>query len=472
MSEMRLFTARLPALAFLLAGSLPLQAATLSAAEARYLQAHPVATFCVDPDWAPFERINEQGRHEGIGADLLQLAARRVGLRLQLVPTRSWDESLAASQQGRCQLLSFLNQSPKRDAWLLFTTPLFTDANVFITREEHPFIVDPASLVDASVVFPRGTAMEEHFRHDYPNVRVLNTGSEAEALALVSQRKADMTLRSLVMAADTIRNQGWFNLKISGELPAYANHLRIGVRKQDALLRDILDKGVRSISAQERSEIVNRHVAVKMERGIDYWLIGKIVAACAALLLLAAAWNLKLNKLNRELERRSLTDPLTGLANRSLINLQLPRELARVARNGQPLSLLLLDIDHFKRVNDQFGHQLGDRCLQHVAACLRDSVRSSDYLARWGGEEFLILCPGSDSQQALLLAERIRHTLQQQPAPTGQQQTVSIGIASHLPGDDADSLLRRADEAMYRAKHNGRDGVVLHQQHRLASSPH
>ena len=142
-----------------LPAAVPCAAVVLTDLEQAYIQDHPEITLCVDPDWVPFESINEEGRHEGIAADLLRLVAARTGLRLRLVPTVDWDDSLAASRDGRCQLVSFLNRTPQREAWLLFSEPLFTDTNVFITREPHPFISDPGGLEGETIVLPRGTAM-------------------------------------------------------------------------------------------------------------------------------------------------------------------------------------------------------------------------------------------------------------------------------------------------------------------------
>lgn len=90
-------------------------------------------TYCVDPDWEPYERISQDQRHEGIAADLLALISTRSGVTFQLVPTKSWDESLAKAQDGSCQMLSFLNQTPKRDQWMVFTDPIFIDRNVIVT---------------------------------------------------------------------------------------------------------------------------------------------------------------------------------------------------------------------------------------------------------------------------------------------------------------------------------------------------
>ena len=217
---------------------------TLTLDEKNYLDALGTINVCVDPDWEPFEMLDTKGNYTGIGADLLHLVAQRLGIKVAIVQTKDWDESMAYSKVGKCQVLSFLNQSPLRDTWLLFTNPHFSDPNVFITREEHPFIADPRDLIQESIVFPEGTAMEEFVRTEYPNLHVLTTSSELNAFKMVSNKKADMAMRSLIVAAYTIKKEGMFNLKISGQLPDYTNQLRIGVIQSEPMLRDILNKYV------------------------------------------------------------------------------------------------------------------------------------------------------------------------------------------------------------------------------------
>ena len=154
---------------------------TFTAREKSYIEHAGTITMCVDPDWLPFERIDERGQHEGIAADLIRLVAQRVGLSIEPYPVSNWEESLAASKSKRCQIMSFLNQTPERDTWLIFTQPLFFDPNVIITREEHPFIADPRGLRNESVALPRGTMVEERIRRDYPNLRVITTGGNCQA---------------------------------------------------------------------------------------------------------------------------------------------------------------------------------------------------------------------------------------------------------------------------------------------------
>ncbi|WP_407081015.1 diguanylate cyclase [Magnetococcus marinus] len=431
--------------------------AELSLSEREYIQQHGPFTFCVDPDWPPFEQINAQGVHVGIAADLLRLAAERAKIPLKLVVTQEWQQSIQASQRGDCQMLSFLNQTPLRDAWLVFTVPIFVDRNVIITREEHPYIEDLAAVNHQTMVLPKGTSMEERVRKDFPQLTILLAESESEAFAMVSKKKADMTMRSLMVAIDTIKKEGWFNLKIAGQIPGYENHLRVGIRKEAAPLKDMLNRGIKEISLAERAEVANRHVSIQVQSGIDYGLMAKIIGVFFLILVSNLFWILRLNRANERLKQLSRTDLLTGLPNRSFLNETLQHELLRAHRNGRPLSVVLLDIDHFKQVNDQYGHLVGDQVLVDFAQLLKKTVRGQDHVGRWGGEEFLILCPESDLKQTLVLCDRLHTVVRTHHFATQQQQTFSAGIALFTPPEEADGMLQRADEALYKAKRSGRD---------------
>lgn len=420
-----------------------------------------VARFCVDPDWPPYEIINQNGAHEGIAADLIKLAAQRADVRLELFQTKDWDESVAASKRGDCDALSFLNQTPKRDEWLIFTDPIFTDPNVIITREEHAFIADPAALTDHAIALPKGTSIEERVRRDFPNLRVVLADSEAEAFAMVSDRRADLTIRSMTVAVYTIKKEGWFALKISGHIPGYENRLRIGVRKENPALRDALNRGVVAVTPQERGEIANRHVSINVQTAVDYGPIRNLAVLFSVFLLTSLAWALKLKAVNRRLRLASETDSLTGLLNRATLDKRFAQEIERAKRYGRKFSAILLDIDHFKLVNDELGHLAGDRVLVVCAGLLRAGTRGTDVVGRWGGEEFLILCPETGGPEALTLAERICAAARGHVFDTGRRQAFSAGVAELRADDDLDSLLHRADAALYQAKGAGRDQARL-----------
>jgi len=160
-----------------------------------------------------------------------------------------------------------------------------------------------------------------------------------------------------------------------------------------------------------------------------------------------------------EVERLATSDPLTGLANRRLFDETLAREVARSRRGGAPLALALVDIDHFKSVNDEHGHQVGDEVLSELADALRRVVRTEDLVARYGGEEFVVLATDATLDDVEVLAERLRAAARSVPTlPI----TISVGIAA-LPADgDGATMVAHADAALYRAKAEGRDRVARH----------
>lgn len=156
-----------------------------------------------------------------------------------------------------------------------------------------------------------------------------------------------------------------------------------------------------------------------------------------------------------------LTDPLTGVANRRHLEEFLEREAARARRYGAVLSVVMIDIDYFKRINDTYGHDGGDAVLQATARILGSYVRNVDLLARYGGEEFILVLPETTADEAARLAERIRLNLQRTPiAPLPQPITASFGVAALDAAGSVRSLLKRADEALYQAKGGGRNRVM------------
>jgi diguanylate cyclase (GGDEF)-like protein/PAS domain S-box-containing protein len=162
----------------------------------------------------------------------------------------------------------------------------------------------------------------------------------------------------------------------------------------------------------------------------------------------------------RRVEVAAQTDYLTGAYNRRGIDGLVAQEIERTERYGGTFSVILLDIDHFKTVNDAHGHQAGDGVLQQVVACLRLELRSVDQIGRWGGEEFLLLLPQVDGDEASHAAERLRDRIAAHPfAPAGPL-TISSGVATWRPGETRAALVARADAAMYRAKNGGRNAVV------------
>jgi diguanylate cyclase (GGDEF)-like protein/PAS domain S-box-containing protein len=162
-----------------------------------------------------------------------------------------------------------------------------------------------------------------------------------------------------------------------------------------------------------------------------------------------------------KLEKLALMDKLTATFNRMKFDTIIQKEMERAARYIKPLSLIMFDIDHFKKINDKYGHLAGDDILKSIANIAKKHIRKADYLFRWGGEEFMILAPETGSIQAASSAERIRISLEQYTFREAGKATASFGIAQFTNGDKIDDLVKKVDSALYKAKSSGRNRIEI-----------
>lgn len=178
--------------------------------------------------------------------------------------------------------------------------------------------------------------------------------------------------------------------------------------------------------------------------------------------------------LYQEALSNSLSDQMTKLGNRAAFELAIKRQLGLSKRHGQPVSLVMLDVDHFKSINDRFGHPAGDACLTSIATTLRDALRDTDEVFRFGGEEFAVLLAETTREQALVVAERLRTAVAAKAVTAFQCEpisvTVSAGTATLKADDDRDSFIMRADKALYEAKRSGRNCVIAEQGQPIAAA--
>lgn len=215
-----------------------------------------------------------------------------------------------------------------------------------------------------------------------------------------------------------------------------------------------------------------------LSAGVDAFLTGPVhpmlLSARLHSLLRIKALHDELISTNARLEELSRIDPGTGLYNRRYFFERLEEEFERVKRNNEPLSVLMLDIDKFKKANDRYGHVFGDFVLKRLAETLEDACRRIDIVARYGGEEFAFILPGTKVDSAMLLAERIRRTVAATVFASDEAKmrlTVSIGVAesSHCAAADTDALVQCADKALYQAKVEGRNRISVYGKTDLAA---
>lgn len=428
--------------------------------------------YCVDPDWLPYEAIRD-GKHVGISSDYLAILANKLNVDFRLIPTDTWLETLEFLQQGKCHLVPILNTSESRSPYLKFSEVYFSAPNVLVSTDNQPFLQDVDNIGERKLGMPRGYRMVEFLERYYPAIEFHLMENEKEALIAVSKGDIDLTITSILSANSYIQSAELNNLKIAG-WALLEDRLRVGVTEEYEYLLPAINTVLGEINDGQRMDIYQRWSNVKIVNEPDYRLIWKAASVTGVVFVLALVYFLMLWRVNRKLQRQnnelemlrlqleasnkelsysSSHDPLTQLYNRHHFNQQLQR---RVEDLGDTC-VLIVDVDHFKQVNDKFGHSVGDEILRQFSDVLRQEVRATDVVARWGGEEFVIFCPQTNVKDAQLLCERLLTSVRQTSFEPVAQLTCSIGGARLVENETVNECLERADKALYRAKNKGRD---------------
>ena len=451
-----------------------LQAKPLALTDAQrdYLQTKKSLRYCIDPSWPPFESVSPDGQHRGMSADYVNFFRSQLPIPLELLPTASWPDSVAAAEQRRCDLLLLAMPTPSRRQFMNFTKPYLVIPSVIVTRTEHPRVKSVAELGNALYGIRRGFGFAELYRQFHPTLKLVEVQSYEEGLLMVQSGQLTGMFGNMGSLGYLLQQYKITNLKIAGRLPG-DSELSIASRNDEPLLNEISQLLIEQIDPALQQQIDNHWLSVRMETSEDYRLVISVTAA-ALLVLSALVWAyLQVRRLNRQLLQANVRlahqtrhDGLTGLYNRAFLDEKLPACLALCQREGIPLTLAVLDLDHFKQLNDEHGHLFGDQCLRQFATLLQQHFqRPTDILVRFGGEEFVLISVGVEETVMAQMLQQFVDDLASQPVTLEQQQshyTVSIGWICQIPQRDQTvaQWLAQADAALYQAKANGRNGAV------------
>ncbi|GAB1038269.1 diguanylate cyclase [Shewanella algae] len=433
--------------------------------------------YCVDPDWMPYEGI-DQGKHVGISSGFLELIDQQTDWQFQLVPTESWQQTLAYLKQQRCVFTPMLNYTPRRAEFLYFSDIYSRSPNVLVSRREQPFLQSMEQVGDRSLAIPRGYRLLDYVRQNYPKIRIILAETEQQGLEMVSSGEADLFIGSMYSINARIQQSGLFNLKIAG-WAGPEDQFRMAVTENAKWMLPELNHLLAQISDEHRARLYRQWSNMAVLEQTDYRMFWQLLAVATLIfgaLLARNRWISKYNReltaknqqleqlrnqlleTNRELEFISTHDPLTKLYNRHYFHRHFAAEHRSNSAQGHT-SLIVIDIDFFKEINDRHGHSVGDSILRELAALLKDGAREQDLVARWGGEEFMIICPDTDCVQAGCLCERLALAMKVYPFSAGVSLSCSFGLTELKAGESIWSAFDRADLALYRAKSEGRNRI-------------
>ncbi|PLX70802.1 MAG: hypothetical protein C0602_04670 [Denitrovibrio sp.] len=291
----------------------PSASISYSAAEIEYIKQKREIVMCTDPDWMPYEKFDSHDTYIGVSADYHKLLSHLTGLSYTMYRTKNWPETLEVAQEGKCDILSILNQTPERDKYLDFTVPYIKSPSVFVTRESDKFINGIDDLNGKTLAVVKGYMIDEIIKSKHPDINRIYADNIVQALNLVSRGKAFATAGSLLEMSYNIRQQGMLNLKITGDAK-FGYELKVGVKKGEDILLSVLNKALSNITKEEKDQILNKWISIKYQSSYDYGLIIKILAGFTAVFLiilgkmiLTGKYNKKLLALNNELESAKKT---------------------------------------------------------------------------------------------------------------------------------------------------------------------
>lgn len=458
----------------------------LTEEEKAFVREHPQVRLCAYPDWLPYESLDE-GRSVGIGPELLRQALAPVGIEVIDVAAPNWRDTLFALKERQCDLISAIVASPDRQPMISFTESYIDASNAIVTRDSQAYISDIRELKGKRLGVLAGGIHEELLSRYFPDIQLENYASMPAALNALSKGEVDGFIDTVAASGYGIRRSGLDNLHIAGLFP-YNTPLAVGVRSDWPELRNLVQKAYDSFPEGRMNEIIRHWVQVTAEPEVSHTVL--LRAALMMLLLIAVFLmfysrlrranralakevvqrrkaeeaTLRLNdellSKNQQLETLSRTDALTGLKNRYHIENVLEDAVIHCLSRQHSLSIMLLDMDHFKSINDRFGHNIGDQALKAFAEVLKPFIYDGLLAGRWGGEEFLLILPETDLEQAFSVGQKIRQQVESTTFPEVGRLTVSIGVAQLRPEESAYQVINRVDRVLYQAKSSGRNCVV------------
>ncbi len=434
----------------------------------------------VPQKYPPYYRLDKAGQPQGFAIDVFNAVAKRAGIQFRYQVYQTWSDVLQSIKQGNSDIIPILGVSQQRQQYLDFSSPVMTF---------------PVSL------FVRNSFQEINTSKDLGNSKVAVVKDNI-AIPLLQQRKDIELVRysSLDIA---------FAALISGRVDAFAHPLPVTL----SLAREIdLDDKIRVLEppvmevkpalatakgqeklAQQLEVALNAFLSSAEYKRIyqkwlvepekSFWDVKKVFWSMAALMLviiltffifrqrelLAVNASLQqqideatsqLSQSNEYLKDLTVTDTLTGINNRRAFEHSLNELMTRATRYQQSFSMLIFDIDEFKKLNDHYGHDMGDRVLRDLVERIQHIVRDVDILCRWGGEEFTILMPLTLKKGALKMAERCRRVIADELFDEVGSVTISLGVTCFQEDDNERMLFKRADDALYEAKAKGKNCVV------------
>jgi len=434
----------------------------LSKKDKKFIKTHLIQCITTDT-WEPFN-LRENGELTGIAVDYWKIIKNSLNLNTKCQVVSDWNKVLSVIKHKKADITLSTMVTKDRLKYAVFTKPYARYPIVIATRNNIGFINDIGNIKKVIAVGKDYTA-EKLLKEHYPNLNIIEVKNTNEALKLVSEGKVFAAVDILPVIAYKINKYQYSNLKISGKTP-FEFAVRFMIRKDYKELVPMINKVIDNITSEQKKEIYQKWVSVIYQEGwtftdIKYFILfGLIVLLLFIIIILFLKQKISQKQQTEEkLEKLAMIDSLTGIFNRYKLDKSLEMEIELAKRYKRPFSLIFCDIDFFKKINDTFGHKVGDKVLQELSKLIYKHLRKSDIFGRWGGEEFMIIAPETGLEDAVQLAKKLRKLIEDYDFGNSLKVTCSFGVVEFSGDENIDEITKRVDSFLYKAKNNGRNRV-------------
>lgn len=425
--------------------------------EQSWLDTGPTLTFS-EVDWKPMSIVNEDGEFSGLIKEYMEIITKRSGITFELLPSRQRSEALEKYDAQEVDLLPDVAGLDKLDRPILKTEPYASFPLVIVADKSVTFISETSELNGLRIAVGKDYTSQHFLQKNYPRITLVEVNDVEAGLKQLEEGKVDFFVGHLAVVLYALEHNDHDNLKVVGKTEFVFDH-RMGIDPKYPLAVSVIDKVLRSITVQEHQQIYDRWITTYRPHS-DHTMLWSILLPLFVIIAFFAYRHHALHRYNLMLKEISEVDRLTQLYTRLKIDNLLDEEHYKSNRYKAPLSVILFDIDDFKSVNDIYGHQVGDQVLKEFAMITSQTIRKSDSAGRWGGEEFLVISPHTNKEEAYVTAEHLREAIEAHSFLHGQQLTASFGVATYIEGEPITTFIGRVDKALYAAKKNGKNVIM------------
>ncbi|MEO1927402.1 MAG: diguanylate cyclase [Nautiliaceae bacterium] len=414
--------------------------------------------------WAPFNTLQNH-KLVGISVDFLKLIEKKAHIKSKCKIYNSWNDVLNAIKTKKADLSLGTDKTPQKEKFAIFTKPYATFPITIATKNNVGYIASIIFLKNKTIAVGKNYTVEHLLKKYYPSYKIISVKDTKTALKLVSEGKAFAAIDIMPVLVYNINKYQFANLKIAGKTP-WEFKMRFILSKNNIKLKNILNQSIDKITEEEKNRIYEKWIHVTYQKGFSLKEVLIFFSTFTVFTIILLIW---ISKLKKELKRKtqqekilkklSLIDSLTGTFNRYKTEVSLKQQIAFAKRHQIPLSIIFFDIDHFKKINDTYGHMVGDKVLKGISDLMKNNIREYDIFGRWGGEEFIIILPNTTLEEAREVASKLK-TLIENYHFLDTQVTCSFGVTILRKNDNIDTLIKRADEFMYQAKKEGRNRII------------